>query len=90
MRVKSKAKRKKYVRTPGGGIQIHYVKRKNARLKCTSCGVPLNGVKNLRVPQMRKLSKTEKHRNQVKYKDICPSCRERLLTEKILAKYGTR
>ncbi|MHA2298902.1 MAG: 50S ribosomal protein L34e [Candidatus Hodarchaeales archaeon] len=87
MRVKSKARRKKFIRTPGGKVQIHHVKRPKAPLGCVSCGVTLNGVKNLRVSQMRKLSKTEKVRNQIKYKDTCPSCRDKLLKEKVMTKY---
>ncbi|MFW9991422.1 MAG: 50S ribosomal protein L34e [Candidatus Odinarchaeota archaeon] len=89
MRVKSNAKRKKFVRIPGGKTHIHHIKRKNANLKCVSCGAALNGVKNLRIPQMRKLSKTEKVRNQEKYKDTCPSCRDRLLKEKVVTIYTT-
>ncbi len=88
MRIVSKVKRQKKIKTPGGKNKIHYLKRMKSTVKCSSCGKTLNGSKNLKISQMKKLGKTERLRNQEKYRDICPSCRGNRLLENFLNSYA--
>ncbi|MHA1166425.1 MAG: 50S ribosomal protein L34e [Candidatus Hodarchaeales archaeon] len=88
MRIVSRVKKQKKIKTPGGKNRTHYIKRVKSTVKCTSCGKKLNGAKNLRVSKLRKLGKTERLRNQEKFRDICPSCRGTRLQEKFLSSYS--
>lgn len=88
MRIVSKMKRQKKIKTPGGKNKTHFLKRMKSTVKCSSCGKMLNGSRNLRISKMKKLGKTERLRNQEKYRDICPSCRGSRLQEKFLSSYA--
>ncbi len=78
---RSRSRRKTYVRTPGGLLNIHYESRKPGPARCAICGRPLHGVPRLRPVELRKLAKTEKRPERPYGGMICSSCLARLLRE---------
>lgn len=78
---RTRSKRKVYVRTPGGRLNIHYEPRRPGSPRCAICGKPLNGVPRLRPVELRKLAKTEKRPERPYGGVICSSCLARLIRE---------
>ncbi len=81
--LRTRSKRKVFVRTPGGRVVVHYRPKKTGPARCAICGKPLNGVPRLRPYQLRKLAKTEKRPERPYGGYICPSCLARLYREAI-------
>ncbi len=80
--------RKIRTRTPGGKTVIHYEKRKPGIARCAICGKPLRGVPRLRVPVLRRLSKTKKRPERPYGGYICHECLANLLRMKIREEAG--
>jgi len=78
---RTRSKRRVYVRTPGGRLNIHYTPRRPGPARCAICGKPLNGVPRLRPVELRKLAKTEKRPERLYGGVVCSSCLARLLRE---------
>ncbi len=76
--LRTRSKKKIYVRTPGGRVTVHYRSKKPGQPRCAICGRPLHGVPRLRPYQLRKLAKTEKRPERPYGGYICPSCLARL------------
>jgi large subunit ribosomal protein L34e len=76
------------VRTPGGRNVTHYKKRAPKQARCALCGRPLQGVPRLRVPDLRKLSKTMKRPERMYGGYICHECLAELLRTKIREETG--
>ncbi len=79
--LRTRSKRKVFVRTPGGRVVVHYKPRKTGPARCAICGRPLNGVPRLRPYRLRKLAKTEKRPERPYGGYICSSCLARLYRE---------
>merc|ERR550539_792122 len=50
----------KVVKTPGGKLTYHYLKKRATSSKCGDCRRILNGVKNLRPTQQMRVTKRKK------------------------------
>lgn len=81
--LRTRSKRRVFVRTPGGRIVIRYEPRKPGPARCAVCGKPLNGVPRLKPVELRNLAKTEKRPERPYGGYLCPRCLSRLLREAI-------
>ena len=82
---KTKAKRKVFVRTPGGSTSVHYRKRKPSKAVCGSCGKQLLGVPMERPSKMRTMAKTRKRPERPYGGVLCSSCTRKVLVQKARA-----
>jgi large subunit ribosomal protein L34e len=82
---RSRSWRRKYVRTPGGRVVVHFERRKPKIAHCAICGRPLHGVPRLRPVDLRKLPRTMRRPERPYGGYICPSCLARLLKASIHA-----
>lgn len=78
--LRSRSKKRRYVRTPGGDVKIHYKKKKKGVPKCALCKKPLRGVP----ADPRDLSKTEKRPNRPFGGYLCHKCLENLILKETL------
>lgn len=62
---------------PGGGLSVHYERRRPGRARCAICGGELHGVPRLRASRARGLAKTEKRPERPYGGVVCPQCLKR-------------
>ena len=78
---------KKFTRTPGGKVRIHYFKGKASKHSCALCGSQLHGTPHgRRKSGVAKLSKTERRPSSAFGGVLCGNCREVIFTEAIKVK----
>jgi len=77
--LRTRSKRRVYVRTPGGETVVHYEPRRPGPARCALCGRPLNGVPRLRPSELRKLPKTAKRPERIFGGVLCHECLEKVL-----------
>ncbi len=73
--LRSKGKRRKRVRTPGGTLKTKYIEYKTADRKCLKCKNKIKGIS-------KKGSKSEKRPSRIK-PELCPRCLKKELIEKV-------
>ncbi|MBN1157254.1 50S ribosomal protein L34e [Candidatus Woesearchaeota archaeon] len=78
-RYKSRTLRRKKVKTPGGRLTTHYLKRKPKKAHCAECGVVLSGVPRERPYIMRNLGKTKKRPERPFGGMLCSKCSRDLI-----------
>lgn len=71
---RSRTKRKVFVRTPGGDLNIHRRRRKPSKPVCGVCGAELHGVARGIPAQVNKLSKTQKRPERPYGGVLCSKC----------------
>ncbi|MCD6559736.1 50S ribosomal protein L34e [Palaeococcus sp. (in: euryarchaeotes)] len=81
---RSRSWRRKYVRTPGGRVTIHFERRKPKVAHCAMCGRPLNGIPRGRPSEIGKLSKTQK-RPERPMPHLCPECMRKVIKAQVRA-----
>ncbi len=81
--LRTRSRRRVYVRTPGGETVVHYEKRRPGPARCAICGRPLAGVPRLRPVELRKLPKTKKRPERMFGGVLCPDCLTKLLKKSI-------
>lgn len=79
---RSRSKKRKQVRLPGGKTEVHYKQKKPSKHKCGRCGKPLSGVPNAIPSKIKKLSKGEKSPERPYAGVLCTKCSERLIRYK--------
>ena len=79
---RSRSKKRKPVRLPGGKTEVHYKQKKPGKHKCGRCGKPRSGVPNAVPAKMKKLSKSEKIPERPYAGVLCTECTERLFRYK--------
>eukprot|EP00768_Dysnectes_brevis_P001652 gnl/Dysnectes_brevis/144_a169_12481.p2 GENE.gnl/Dysnectes_brevis/144_a169_12481~~gnl/Dysnectes_brevis/144_a169_12481.p2 ORF type:complete len:119 (-),score=33.26 gnl/Dysnectes_brevis/144_a169_12481:52-408(-) len=62
---RTKSNRTKCVRTPGGKLTVHYLKKRVNRPHCPETGEVLNGIPQARATALHRLSKNEKRVSRV-------------------------
>ncbi len=77
--LRTRSRRRVYVRTPGGRTVVHYEKRRPGPARCGMCGRPLAGVPRLRPVELRKLPKTKKRPERMFGGVLCPDCLTKVL-----------
>lgn len=74
-RYRSRSRKKRVRRTPGGSPGIRYVNKRPAGHKCASCGALLHGVPSgLRPAGVNKLSKSKKRPERMMGGHLCAKC----------------
>ena len=76
---RSRSLRKIFVRT-ASKVNIQFRKRKPAKLKCSECGVALQGVIRAKATKFKTISKTKKIPSR-KFPNLCFSCSRKKLIE---------
>jgi len=80
-RHRSRTYKKRFVRTPGGRVAIHYKEKKVGPARCAMCGGQLSGVPRLRPSKLRALPKSSRAPNRPYGGYLCPTCARRVITE---------
>ncbi len=79
---KSRSLRRKVIRTPGGRLVTHFVKRNHKAAKCAKCGRPLLGVPR-KSTLKTKIGKSERAPRRPYGGVLCSKCaREEIITSK--------
>ena len=78
-RYRSRSKKLKYVKTPGGKTVVHYKKKKSSKAKCSSCGAVLPGTLTKTVAKMKNTLKTKKLPSRPFGGNLCSRCMRRKL-----------
>ena len=82
---------KKFTRTPGGKVVIHYFKGKASKHVCALCSGQLHGTPHgRRKSGVSKLSKSERRPSSAFGGVLCGNCREIIFTEAIKVKSGVK
>ena len=79
---RSRSKKRKNVRVPGGKTVMHYKAKKPSQHVCGRCKKILTGVPNAVPSELAKLSKTEKVPERPYGGALCTECTERLFRYK--------
>ncbi len=83
-KLRSRTKRRVYVKTPGGKTKIHYRDRKPSKAKCGKCGAVLKGVARAKASVMKNLSKCKKRPSRPYGGVLCTKCLRKKVIEKWL------
>lgn len=70
----TKSNKIRVVKTPGGKLNVQYVKKRTAAPKCGDCGVPLPGIPVLRPTEYAVISKTKKNVTRAYGGSRCSTC----------------
>ncbi|KAI0319332.1 60s ribosomal protein l34-b [Amylostereum chailletii] len=70
----TKSSRRRVVKTPGGILRYHHIKKLATAPKCGDCGNKLSGVVALRPREYATVSKTQKHVNRAYGGSRCGDC----------------
>lgn len=81
-RLRARTMRRVYVKTPGGKVNIHYRKRKHAKLRCHKCDNVLAGTQSFSSKIKNKLSKSEKRPERPYGGVLCSKCMRNLIIKK--------
>jgi large subunit ribosomal protein L34e len=73
-RLRSRSRRKIFVKVPGARTSIHYRKRKPQPAKCANCGSVLKGVPRELPYKMRSMAKTKKRPERPFGGVLCSNC----------------
>jgi len=73
-RYNTKSNKTRIVRTPGGKLVYHTLKKKATGPKCGDCGKAIIGVPRLRPIEYRRLKKRERRVNRAYGGSRCASC----------------
>merc|ERR1711988_808052 len=76
----TKSNKVRKVKTPGGVLTLHNVKKKASGVKCGDCGNKLQGIPAMRPVMYKRLSKTSKHVTRAYGGSRCHTCvRQRIV-----------
>jgi large subunit ribosomal protein L34e len=79
---RSRSRKRRQVKTPGGETVTHYKKKKPGKHHCGRCGKTLQGVLNKTPAEMKKLSKSKKIPERPYAGILCDKCMEKLFRYK--------
>ncbi|MEM1753923.1 MAG: 50S ribosomal protein L34e [Nitrososphaerota archaeon] len=71
--LRTRSRKRKQVRTPGGRLVTHYFDERPGMPRCGVCGKPLHGI---RVEKPSKTSKSERTISRIYGGNVCTSCLE--------------
>ena len=73
-RLRSRSLRKVFRKVPGGGVSIHYKKKKPKPARCGNCGAVLKGIPREFPFRMRRMAKTKKRPERPYGGVLCSKC----------------
>ena len=85
-RYRSRSKKRKQVKTPGGKNILHYEDKRTLKAKCAVCKKEIHGVPQKNNVQMKNLPKVKKRPTRMYGGYLCPSCLKVALKESIRSK----
>lgn len=84
-----RTKKKKFRRTPGGRVAIHYSGGKPGKHSCAICGSILHGMPHGKsVSKLGKLSKSEKRPEAIFAGTLCSKCRTAAVENAVKVREG--
>jgi large subunit ribosomal protein L34e len=69
-----RAKKRVYVKVPGGGLKLRFKREKPNPARCAWCGSVLGGVPRLSSRELRRLARSSRRPSRPYGGYICPSC----------------
>jgi len=81
-KLKSRAFRRIYVKTPSGNTVVHFKKRKPSKAKCARCGKVLQGVAREMPHKIRRLGKSKKRPSRPFGGYYCGRCMKEVIKER--------
>jgi len=88
---RERSKSKKFRKTPGGEVAIHFFKGKGSKQECALCRHQLHGVPHGRKNfEVHTLSKTERRPSAAFGGVLCGKCRRTIIEETAKVKHGLK
>lgn len=84
--LRSKAQKRKKLKTPGANNTTHYWRKKPSRAECMICKKPLQSVPRLRPAKMKNTPRTKRRANRLESGRFCHQCLKILIREEIRSK----
>ncbi|MFW9770676.1 MAG: 50S ribosomal protein L34e [Candidatus Heimdallarchaeota archaeon] len=81
--LRSKAKARKKLKTPGNRTTMHYWRRKPSKTQCIICKKPLQSIPRLRPSEMKKTDKTSRRANRIASGRYCAKCLQSIVKETV-------
>ncbi|KAL7422634.1 60S ribosomal protein L34B [Cryptotrichosporon argae] len=81
--------RRRVVKTPGGKLVVHHIKKLAASPKCGDCGDALAGIPALRPREYATLSKRQKTVHRAYGGSVCARCVKQRITRAFLIEEAT-
>ncbi|KAI9633694.1 60s ribosomal protein l34-b [Dioszegia hungarica] len=81
--------RRRVVKTPGGKLVVHHIRKLASAPKCGDCGIALPGIPALRPRQYATLSKRQKTVNRAYGGSCCAPCVKQRITRAFLIEEAT-
>jgi len=87
MKKAERRKLKKFVRTPGNRLVIHFKEKQVRAARCAICKKPLHGVPRLRASNLKKLAKTKKRPERPYGGYLCSECMRNLMRKRLVEEF---
>ncbi|MHA1147025.1 MAG: 50S ribosomal protein L34e [Promethearchaeota archaeon] len=81
--LRSKAQKRKKLKTPGHNNVTHYWRRKPKKAHCARCKKPIQSIPRQRPAKMRKTNRVERRTNRMESGRYCARCLQQLIQEQI-------
>ena len=81
--LRSKAQKRKKVRTPGNRNISHYWRKKPSKAQCAICKKPLQAVPRLRPSQFKQTDRVSRRANRPESGRYCAKCLQTILKEAV-------
>ncbi|EIW69748.1 50S small subunit ribosomal protein L34e [Tremella mesenterica] len=85
----TKSNRRRVVKTPGGVLRVHHIKKTASSPKCGDCGTDLPGIPALRPRKYATLSKRQKTVSRAYGGSCCAKCVKSRITRAFLIEEAT-
>ncbi|RLF09127.1 MAG: 50S ribosomal protein L34e [Thermoprotei archaeon] len=72
--LRTRSRKRRYVKLPGGGLALHYKRERPGPARCAWCGAKLGGVPRLLPYELRRLAKSSRRPTRPYGGYLCPSC----------------
>ncbi|TFG20136.1 MAG: 50S ribosomal protein L34e [Promethearchaeota archaeon] len=81
--LRSKAQKRKTVKTPGNRMTTHYWRKTPTKAQCSICKRPLQAVPHLRKAEMQKTNKIHRKANRLESGRYCAKCLHELIRDAV-------
>ncbi|TFG25055.1 MAG: 50S ribosomal protein L34e [Promethearchaeota archaeon] len=81
--LRSRAQKRKKIRTPGNRNVVHYWRRKPKKSHCAICKKPLPSIPKLRPSKMKKTDKITRRPNRLESGRYCGKCLQDLIKQSV-------
>ncbi|MEM2917835.1 MAG: 50S ribosomal protein L34e [Candidatus Bathyarchaeia archaeon] len=81
--LRTRSRKRVYLKLPGGKSVIHYEKEKQGYLRCSRCSRILFGIPRLSSSELRKLSMSQRRIKRMYGGQLCHTCLQDMLKEAV-------